>query len=186
MGFREFAADRSFSGNGLWQWDEKQKASDACNQRKIQRFRCLPLFSLTSFGQDHLPTVEPVDFDRDRYDHGLSLSSYSRLTTTLGDTDLDVIVDGVYFQVKSSVSALKRQIKPPAPSTDPVEWIRSMDNWIGKAKNDMVSKGLPVKIRGYVPNFLDVPQQLKDHVTMLRRQGLDINWVSEIGFVKNW
>ena len=24
MGFRDFAADRSFSGNGLWQWDEKQ------------------------------------------------------------------------------------------------------------------------------------------------------------------
>ena len=141
---------------------------------------------LVAFGQDHLPTVEPVDFDRYRYDHGLSLSSYRRLTTTLGDTDIDVIVDGVYFQVKSSVSALKRQIKPPVPSTDPVEWIRSMDNWIGKAKNDMVSKGLPVKIRYYVPNFLDVPQQLKDHVTMLSRQGLDIDWVSEIGFVKNW
>ena len=108
------------------------------------------------------------------------------ITTTLGDTDIDVIVDGVYFQVKSSVSALKRQIKPPVPSTDPGEWIRSMDNWIGKAKIDMVSKGLPVKIRYYVPNFLDVPQQLKDHVTMLSRQGLDIDWVSEIGFVKNW
>ncbi len=61
-----------------------------------------------------------------------------------------------------------------------------MDNWIGKAKNDMVSKGLPFKIRYYVPNFLDVSQQLKDHVTMLSRQGLDIDWVSEIGFVKNW
>jgi hypothetical protein len=24
MGFRDFAADRSFSENGLWQWDEKQ------------------------------------------------------------------------------------------------------------------------------------------------------------------
>ena len=24
MGFRDFAANRSFSGNGLWQWDEKQ------------------------------------------------------------------------------------------------------------------------------------------------------------------
>lgn len=47
-------------------------------------------------------------------------------------------------------------------------------------------EGLPVKIRYYVPNFLDVPQQLKDHVTMLSRQGLDIDWVSEIGFVKNW
>jgi hypothetical protein len=24
MGIRDFAANRSFSGNGLWQWDEKQ------------------------------------------------------------------------------------------------------------------------------------------------------------------
>jgi hypothetical protein len=24
MGFRDFAANRSFSENGLWQWDEKQ------------------------------------------------------------------------------------------------------------------------------------------------------------------
>ena len=27
MAIRDFAANRSFSGNGLWQWDEKQKAS---------------------------------------------------------------------------------------------------------------------------------------------------------------
>ncbi len=79
----------------------------------------------------------------------------------------------------SQVRALYRE-------TDPAEWIRSMDNWIGKAKIDMVSKGLPVKIRYYVPNFLDVPQQLKDHVTRLSDGGLDIDWVSEIGFIKNW
>ena len=35
MGFREFAADRSFSGNGLWQWDEKQKASASRGGRRI-------------------------------------------------------------------------------------------------------------------------------------------------------
>jgi hypothetical protein len=35
MGFRDFAADRSFSGNGLWQWDEKQKASASRGGRRI-------------------------------------------------------------------------------------------------------------------------------------------------------
>jgi hypothetical protein len=27
MEIRDFAANRSFSGNGLWQWDEKQRLS---------------------------------------------------------------------------------------------------------------------------------------------------------------
>ncbi|MFM9063517.1 MAG: hypothetical protein ACKOOI_10870, partial [Pirellula sp.] len=34
----------------------------------------------STFGQDHLPTVEPVDFNRYRYDHGLTLSSYGWLS----------------------------------------------------------------------------------------------------------
>ncbi len=108
------------------------------------------------------------------------------IKTPFGNTDIDVLVDGVYFQVKSAASALKRQINPSAPSNNPVQWIKAMDDWIGKAKSDMVAKGLPVKIRYYVPNLVDVPDELMAHVTKLSEAGLDIDWVSEIGFVKNW
>jgi hypothetical protein len=51
------------------------------DQRHVEGFVLrLLIAGLVAFGQDHLPTVEPIDFDRNRYDHGLSLSSYRRLS----------------------------------------------------------------------------------------------------------
>ena len=41
MGFRDFAANRSFSGNGLWQWDEKSGLARHAGDCLIQLVRVL-------------------------------------------------------------------------------------------------------------------------------------------------
>lgn len=108
-------------------------------------------------------------------------------TGQLARTDIDVIADGVYFQVKRSTDALTSFWDPVTQqvvrSTDPDDWIAAMDRWVALARAD---GGSDAVIRYYLPTLDGVPRELIRHVEQLRvEQGINIDWVVQ-GGAKNW
>jgi hypothetical protein len=60
MGFRDFAANRSFSENGLWQWYEKPglaRHAGVINRIRLAPLSFLGLPAVVSFGNAQIASV---------------------------------------------------------------------------------------------------------------------------------